>query len=78
MTTATLQRSVWRLAREQHGVVSREQLLLAGLTPAAIRHRVLRGRLIRSGEGYTRSGVPTYRHLVAGWPLFLAAETGRF
>src|SRR4051812_3569743 len=37
--------SVWRLAREQHGVVSRSQLLERGLGVDAIKHRVARGRL---------------------------------
>ena len=38
-------REVWALARAQHGVVTRAQLLDAGLSRAAIEHRVQRGRL---------------------------------
>jgi very-short-patch-repair endonuclease len=36
---------IWALAREQHGVVTREQLRARGYTDAAITHRVERGRL---------------------------------
>jgi very-short-patch-repair endonuclease len=36
---------VWALARRQHGVVSRAQLLACGIGPDAIKHRVARGRL---------------------------------
>jgi very-short-patch-repair endonuclease len=35
----------WRLAREQHGVISRRQLLAIGFSPRAIEHRLARGRL---------------------------------
>jgi very-short-patch-repair endonuclease len=38
-------RSVWDLATEQHGVVTRSQLLALGLSADAIRHRVDRRRL---------------------------------
>ena len=37
--------SVWRLAREQHGVVTRAQLLGLGYSRRAIEHRLARGRL---------------------------------
>jgi very-short-patch-repair endonuclease len=37
--------SVWELARRQHGVVSRAQLLALGFDAQAIKHRVRRGRL---------------------------------
>ena len=46
MATPTLQsRNIWRLAEQQHGVVARSQLLECGLTKAAIKHRIDRGRL---------------------------------
>ncbi len=38
-------RAVWGLARNQHWVVARRQLLELGLSAAAIRHRVATGRL---------------------------------
>jgi very-short-patch-repair endonuclease len=37
--------SLWKLAREQHGVVARAQLLESGLGADGIKHRVARGRL---------------------------------
>jgi very-short-patch-repair endonuclease len=42
---------IWRLAREQHGVVTRKQLLACGLTRHGIEHRVSRGRLHRIRRG---------------------------
>src|SRR4051794_3810133 len=38
-------RGVWELARRQHGVIARRQLLEAGLHPQAIKHRLANGRL---------------------------------
>jgi len=43
MATKTLQ--AWDLAHQQHGVVTRDQLLRLGFSDAAIRHRVERRRL---------------------------------
>ena len=37
--------TVWQLARAQHGLVTRAQLLALGYGPAAITHRLGRGRL---------------------------------
>jgi very-short-patch-repair endonuclease len=45
MTGSITQPSVWALARRQHGVVSRAQLLACGLTRHGIQHRVANGRL---------------------------------
>jgi very-short-patch-repair endonuclease len=45
MTVSKLQSSVWALARRQHGVVTRVQLLELGYGPHAIQHRVEKGRL---------------------------------
>lgn len=39
---------VWALARRQHGVVSRTQLVSLGIHPQAIKHRLARGRLHRT------------------------------
>lgn len=38
-------RDVWALARRQHGVIARDQLLEAGFSPHAIQHRLDKGRL---------------------------------
>jgi very-short-patch-repair endonuclease len=41
----------WALARRQHGVITRMQLLALGFTDAAIRHRLARGRLRQIHRG---------------------------
>jgi hypothetical protein len=41
----------WELARKQHGVLSRKNLLALGFTSAAIEHRLRTGRLHRVGQG---------------------------
>jgi very-short-patch-repair endonuclease len=51
-------RGVWRLARRQHGVVTARQLLDAGLSFEAIRHRVRIGRLHRLHRGVYAVGRP--------------------
>lgn len=48
----------WRLAREQHGVVTRAQLLALGFSSDGIRHRLRNGRLHRVTQGA----------YVVGWP----------
>jgi very-short-patch-repair endonuclease len=50
--------SLWKLARSQHGVVSREQLLELDFTPAAIAHRLKRGRLHPLHRGVFAVGRP--------------------
>jgi very-short-patch-repair endonuclease len=40
-----IDQSVWALARSQHGVVTRGQLLELGFGPQSIKHRVAKGRL---------------------------------
>lgn len=39
---------IWALARSQHGVVTRTQLISCGVRPQAIKHRLARGRLHRT------------------------------
>jgi very-short-patch-repair endonuclease len=48
----------WKLARAQHGVVSREQLLHLGFTDDAIKHRLEVGRLHRLHRGIYAVGRP--------------------
>lgn len=50
---------VWQIARRQHGVVSRRQLVESGLGKEAIRQRVRRGRLHRIWPGVYAVGRPT-------------------
>jgi hypothetical protein len=42
---------LWALAEAQHGVVSHSQLLAAGLSREAIKHRARNGRLHRKARG---------------------------
>lgn len=49
---------LWRLSNHQHGVVTRPQLLAAGLSPAAIKHRVAIARLHPVGRGVYAVGRP--------------------
>jgi very-short-patch-repair endonuclease len=48
----------WGLARAQHGVVTRRQLLALGLTDSGIKHRVARGRLHLVERGVYAVGRP--------------------
>jgi len=68
MTAQTRQRSnradsdrsakAWLLAGNQHGVISRQQLLALGFTPHAIKHRTLKGRLHPIRRGVYAVGRP--------------------
>jgi very-short-patch-repair endonuclease len=49
----------WALARAQHGVVTRRQLLALGLTTSGIEHRLARGRLYPVVRGVYAVGRPT-------------------
>jgi predicted transcriptional regulator of viral defense system/very-short-patch-repair endonuclease len=49
--TAARSEAAWRLARRQHGVLTRQDLAALGFTPSAIRHRLATGRLHRIGPG---------------------------
>lgn len=57
-TLHKLNRDAWRLAREQHGVVARRQLLDLGLSEQAIQHRLSKGRLHRVARGVYSVGRP--------------------
>jgi very-short-patch-repair endonuclease len=64
-------RTLARLASSSHGVVTRAQLLAAGLTLDAIRHRLQSGALLREYRGVYRVGhrAPSMeaRYLAAVW-----------
>lgn len=51
-------REAWNLARRQHGVVTRGQLLRLGFSPEAIKHRVQKGRLHAVARGVYAVGRP--------------------
>jgi very-short-patch-repair endonuclease len=50
--------AVWLLAKQQHGVVARRQLLAMGYTRDAIGHRIDGGRLHRISQGVYAVGRP--------------------
>ena len=66
-----LDRTLARLAGSSHGVVTRSQLLSAGLTPEEIKQRLLRGALLHEYRGVYRVGhrAPSVeaRYLAAVW-----------
>jgi very-short-patch-repair endonuclease len=55
---ATLERAILQLAARQHGVVTRPQLLVLGLSPSAIDRRLAAGRLTALHRGVYRVGPP--------------------
>src|SRR5438874_911801 len=66
--------TVWRLAEVQHGVVSRDHLLRAGMTRDAIKHRRRRGRLQRLYRGVFAVG---HTNLTAdGWRMAAVLAAG--
>jgi hypothetical protein len=52
----TVERELARIADGQHGVVTRAQLLDAGLTIAELKHRLAIGALLREHRGVYRVG----------------------
>jgi very-short-patch-repair endonuclease len=50
--------SAWALARKQHDVVARRQLIELGFGPDAVKHRVAKGRLHPLGWGVYAVGTP--------------------
>jgi very-short-patch-repair endonuclease len=57
-TLQTLSRAVWALARRQHGVVARRQLIELGASRSWIEHRIARGRLHPIHRGVYAVGRP--------------------
>jgi very-short-patch-repair endonuclease/predicted transcriptional regulator of viral defense system len=51
-------RAAWGLARAQHGVLTRANLLALGFSPEAIKHRLATGRLHRVARGIYAVGRP--------------------
>jgi very-short-patch-repair endonuclease len=50
-TAAARSVAAWKLARSQHGVLTRQNLLALGFSPSAIRHRLGTGRLHQVRRG---------------------------
>src|SRR3954454_7762049 len=68
MTPKRVHSMVWALVRRQHGVVARRQLLEAGLSAEAIRHRLAKGRLhpvFRGGYAVGRPDLTREGHWMA-------------
>jgi very-short-patch-repair endonuclease len=68
-------RAAWQLARRQHGVVARSQLLALGMPPTAIRHRLQTGRLHQVHRGVYVVGRPEVGRLAAFMAAVLACGT---
>lgn len=58
MTGQTVQQELWRLVREQHGIITRKQLAAVGFGRHAIDNRIARGRLHPVSAGVYAVGRP--------------------
>src|ERR1700748_635340 len=56
--SGTRDQAAWRLVREQHGVVTRADLLALGFGPRSVEHRVKSGRLHPIARGIYAVGRP--------------------
>jgi very-short-patch-repair endonuclease len=52
----TVERQIARIAHDQHGLVTRRQLLAAGITAAEIKRRLAKGSLLQEHRGVYRVG----------------------
>ncbi len=68
--------TVWELARKQHGVIARRQLIAMGFTHDAIRHRIQRGRLRPIWRGVFAVGRPELTSQGRWMAAVLACGTG--
>ncbi|HEX6116115.1 MAG TPA: DUF559 domain-containing protein [Solirubrobacterales bacterium] len=75
---ASLSSAVWALARCQHGVLARRQLLALGMSAKAIEHRVATGRLHPVHRGVYAVGRPEIDQLGRWMAAVLACGPGAF
>jgi very-short-patch-repair endonuclease len=68
--------ALWALVREQHGVVTRSQLLAHGLSPKAIEHRIAIGRLHPLWRGVYAVGRPEVDRLGRWMAALLSCGQG--
>lgn len=66
----------WQLARAQHGVIARAQLLTCGFSPKAVRERLERGRLHELHRGVYAVGRPEVTRLGRWMAALLACPDG--
>jgi hypothetical protein len=73
----TVEQEIARLANATHGVVTRTELLRAGVTLAEIKQRLRTGALLREHRGVTGSGIAlrVWRRGIS--PRFERAVTAR-
>src|SRR5262249_31181337 len=69
-------RPLWRVAADQHGVVSYEQLLQLGYSKSTISREVSRGRLHRIHQGVYAVGHPALSDHGRGLAAVLACGKG--
>ncbi|MBK5110022.1 MAG: type IV toxin-antitoxin system AbiEi family antitoxin domain-containing protein [Thermoleophilia bacterium] len=70
-TESGLSGPIATLARSQYGVVSRKQLLEAGLSPTAVKRYARNGRLISLWAAFTPQDMTYLLPVDAGWQRYL-------
>jgi transcriptional regulator with AbiEi antitoxin domain of type IV toxin-antitoxin system len=77
MATKSVQPSgVWAIARRQHGVLTRQQLLANGYSSSSVRHKVATGRLHRVFAGVYAVGRPALTQQGRWMAAVLACGSG--